>query len=159
MFKAYVTLRNTKVRTWNAEVQPLIAKGVRNDKLLVGLGKLAERAGEYARRLDYLVRTHNEDIVLGVFNSIADKVSNKVLFELYNHFNGRTTEQPRTVFIKGKRKPKVLSTLAPLPKHVVDKIKDSILTALSKKFALKEPMKGLFLLDESLTWYATSQKE
>ncbi|MEG1140899.1 MAG: hypothetical protein RSE41_00310 [Clostridia bacterium] len=146
--EAFNKLRNDKVISWYGEVER--AKDIKSKAI-----KLSERPGEFARKLDYLIRNSNNnlDLVLNIFNNISDKISNKVLFELYNHFLKRNTEYVRTVCIKGATKPTKLESLTPLSTYVVNAVKESIMRAIVKNFGNKESLENkVFELPDSLKY-------
>jgi len=146
-FQAFHILRNEPnvVRTFYANVEQAFDKS-----LEAGLKVLATRPGEFARRLDYLVRTYNHTVVMKAFQTIAPKVSRKVLWELYNHFLNRSESRPRSVMIKGARS--IRKQLEPLPamsKVLINQIQTEILKCVSAQFAELEPL-GKVYLDERL---------
>ena len=130
-----------KIHTWNEKVEGM--------EFWTKLTELAKRPGELARRLNMLLG-QNAIAVQSIFASVAGKISNKVLFELYTYFEGRRKDQKqRTVFIKGARKPVKLEPLEALPKDVVDNIQDVILNAVKQKFQAW-PTLGKVIIDEQL---------
>lgn len=138
-------LRNTKVKSWYGKVDEQFQL---SDNY--GLNILSQRPGEFMRRLDYLVRTIDEDTVLSAFTNVAIKVSNKVLLEAYMHFlrrDGPVTD--RKVMIKGSRKPTKLPDLIKLNSSTVENIKDTINSALIKKFLLLPELNNVWI-DERL---------
>ena len=144
-----------KIHTWTAKIENL--------KFCVKLHELSKRPGELARRLNSLLlkaqgkkifantRAESaEDVVVSWFKSVAHKISNKVLFELYTYFEGRREDQKqRTVFIKGARKPVKLTPLKAFPKDIVDKVQDEIITAVRGKL-VEWPKLGKVIIDEKL---------
>lgn len=144
-----------KIHTWDAKIENL--------KFCVKLHELSKRPGELARRLNSLLlkaqgkkifantRAESaEDVVVSWFRSVAHKISNKVLFELYTYFEGRREDQKqRTVFIKGARKPVKLTPLKAFPKDIVDKVQDEIITAVRGKL-IEWPKLGKVIIDEKL---------
>ena len=144
-----------KIHTWNAKIENL--------EFCVKLHELSKRPGELARRLNSLLlkaqgkkifantRVESaEDVVVSWFRSVADKISNKVLFELYTYFEVRREDQKqRTVFIKGARKPVKLTPLKALSKDIVDKVQDVILAAVKGKL-FEWPKLGKVIIDENL---------
>lgn len=144
-----------KIHTWNSKVENL--------KFGVKLHELSKRPGELARRLNSLLLKAQgkkifantridsaEDAVVSWFRSVAHKISNKVLFELYTYFEGRREDQKqRTVFIKGSRKPVKLTPLKAFPKDIVDKVQNEIITAVRGKF-IEWPKLGKVIIDEKL---------
>lgn len=144
-----------KIQTWNSKVE--------NINFFTKLYELSKRPGELARRLNSLLLQSQgkrifantetvpaEDVVVSWFRSVAHKISNKVLFELYTYFEGRREDQKqRTVFIKGARKPVKLEPLEKLPKEIVDRVQEVILNAVKSKFAAW-PKMGKVIIDEQL---------
>ena len=144
-----------KIHTWNAKIENL--------EFCIKLHELSKRPGELARRLNALLLEAQgkkifantrvdpaEDVVVSWFRSVAHKISNKVLFELYTYFEGRREDQKqRTVFIKGARKPVKLTPLEALPKDIVDKVQDVIITSVKGKL-IEWPKLGKVIIDEKL---------
>lgn len=150
--KAFKLLRNNikDVKTFNSRLMPLI-KWYEDEKTVEeGLKLLSIRPGEFGRRLDYLVRTHDYKMVLKYFTETATNISNKVLFEMYNHFVKRDSGDDRFVTIKGKKNPIKLKKLDVLPTHVLEEVKKAILDAIFVNMKSKEPMKGAYYIDPRL---------
>lgn len=136
--RAFDLIRNTKVTSWHGFVARAFKKSFEE-----GLKKLAERPGEFLRRLDYLLRKNpkQRDLILKVFFEIAVKASNKVLFEVFTHFEGRNVPVTnRSVFIKGARKKTPLPNLPALPADTIQAVQDTIFQALKEKFTLLDPL-------------------
>lgn len=142
-----------KIHTWNAKVEKW---QLSNDVFEL----LNQRPGEFARRLNSLLSQKKVgyalkamwpyETVIRRFSGVADKISNKVLFELYTYFEGRREDQKqRTVFIKGARKPVKLMPLEALPNGVVDKVQDVILAAVKGKL-FEWPKLGKVIIDKKL---------
>lgn len=142
-----------KIHTWNSKVEKW---QLSNDVFEL----LNQRPGEFARRLNSLLSQKKvgyalkamwpHETVIRRFSGVADKISNKVLFELYTYFEGRREDQKqRTVFIKGARKPVKLTPLEALPKELVDWVQSTILGAITRKFAAW-PKLGKVIIDEKL---------
>ena len=133
---AFRDLRNQskfeKIRTFHGRVDLAFAKDWRS-----GVALLAERPGEFARKLDWMVRTFEPTPVLNQFAEIGDKISSKVLFELYNHFDARTKpEAVRSIMLKGNQsKMQVLEPLAPLSEGLAERIKATIFGILQEKIS------------------------
>lgn len=134
-FDMFNRLRNEKIQSWYGK-----AEAAKNMNLSIYIKVLKERPGEFARRLDYCLRTYanKSTFILVEFMDIADKISNKVLFELYAHFLKRTAEYNRSVFIKGARSATPLPTLDPLPKKLVDTVLSTIIEAIKRNIGNKE---------------------
>lgn len=98
--EAFATLRaGKKVPSFAAQVE----QAVRNGQVERAVELLTQRPGEYARRLDQLLRLSGpqSDLVLEGFSSVAAKVSTPVLLQVKNHFRNRSTNNLRVAFPKG----------------------------------------------------------
>ena len=131
-----------KIHTWNAKVENLDL----DPKLL----ELIKRPGELARRMASLFGKGEDGLVIGALAIVADKISNKVLFELYRYFEGRREDQKqRTIFIKGARKPVQLKPLPKLSAALVDEVQYLILLTVKVKLQ-SWPKLGKVIIDEKL---------
>lgn len=131
-----------KIHTWNSKVENLDI----DPKLL----ELIKRPGELARRMASLFGKGEDGLVIGALAMVADKISNKVLFELYRYFEGRREDQKqRTVFIKGARKPVQLKPLPKLSAALVDEVQYLILLTVKVKLQ-SWPKLGKVIIDEKL---------
>lgn len=139
-------LRNTKVQSWY---------GLLNDSFEIsfeeGLKVLSERPGEFARRIDFLVRNNIDkiDLIFKYFNICVENVSNKVLFEIYTHFEKRTKTNVRSILVKNSRKKQYLKELEPLNNDIVEKINSKVIEILKNKFSKLENL-GDCWIDEEL---------
>jgi len=145
---AFDVLRNAakEIKTFNGLVEAAF-----KESQLKGMAVLSQRPGEYARRLDWMLRNFDAVPVLETFQKIAPKVSRKVLWELYNHFlNRATVNVPRSVMIKGKRSiKKQLEPLPPINAELISLIQRVILNCISDQFGNLEPL-GSVWIDERL---------
>jgi hypothetical protein len=140
---AFDKLRNTKIRSWYGHVDHAFKQSYK-----IGVQKLSERPGEFARRLDKTIRKaslKDRPLVLSKFREVAVDVSNKVLWELYEHFLKRNETTPRSVWIKGYRKPTVLKTLQPMNQELIDAIIDMIWGTFFDKFTKLETLGSIWL--------------
>lgn len=130
-----------KVRTWYSDVDRAFGQSFET-----GLAKLSERAGEFVRRLDWLVRTNvksevNIKNILLTLTRVGESASNKVLYEVYTHFEKRRKPvQNRSIFVKGARSRTKLPDLPKLPDNIVDAIQDTIINTIKSKLSNLEPM-------------------
>ena len=144
-FEAFNKLRNEKVESWYGMVNKSLSKN-----FIKGLDVLSQRPGEYARRMDYLVRKNTKEVDEIMSRFPSNKVSNKVLFEIYSHFEKRTEAvKNRTIFIKGARKRTVLPDLPALDSKVITSIKERVIESLKEKFSTL-PSLGNVWIDENL---------
>lgn len=133
-FKAFQQIRNEKVTSWYGEVDKAF-----KSSFSAGITKLTERAGEFLRRLDFLVRTSGKNGIQPILNALAkvgSKSSNKVLFEVYDHFEHRADPVVnRSIFIKGARKKTELPNLPAISAISIEAIQETIWNILKDKFA------------------------
>ena len=98
---AFSKLRNgVKIETFASKV----TNAMENLELDNALALLSDRPGEFARRLDHLLRIieYNKDSVLTAFKQVAHKVSTPVLLQVREHFTQRNAElEERVFFPKG----------------------------------------------------------
>ena len=142
---AFDSIRHNSARSWYARLN-----GVTDEKEYLSM--LAERPGEFARRLDSLLRnTDTTDIVLSVFmKDVAGKVSGKVLYELYIHFGRRNEpDKIRSIYIKGHRRPVELPVLPPLEKDLTVRVQNIVHDELLNRFS-RLPSLGKVYIDEKL---------
>ncbi|APO43040.1 cytoplasmic protein [Paenibacillus xylanexedens] len=94
--EAFAILRNNKpYSTFNGSVE--LAFQYRNVWSLIDL--LSQRPGEFARRLDHLLRmTEDEAYVLLAFVEVLEQVSTPVLLQVRQHFAQRNEPQDLRVF-------------------------------------------------------------
>ena len=150
-FAAFQALRNQtpRIRSYFAQVDFAFAAG----DLELALELLAQRPGEFARRIDWFLRTYenSEDLdrVLESFAQVAPRVSSKVLLQLYGHLHGRLNSKTRSVALKRGSKMKKLEALAPLNEENVVRVQEIILNALAELFATLPPL-GNVWIDERL---------
>lgn len=140
-------IRNEKVKTWYGILNDAFNKGLED-----GLKVLSERPGEFSRRLDWLIRTNpnNVDMIMSYFSEAVKGTSNKVLFEMYNHFENRLEDKTdRSIMIKGARKRTELPSLKALNKNVVESIHSKLFETLRDKFSTLDEL-GNCWIDEEL---------
>ena len=159
---AFDVVRNAikNVRTFGSDLEAA--------KLSMDLGLILEvltsRPGEFARQIDWVVRTFvdggegnkisvdNLDAVMTALTKSVTKFSTKILYELLDHFKARKMEDTqRSVFIKGARKPVELPALTQMTERVADEIISVIIKELATRMAAKEDLTGIkVILDEDL---------
>ena len=140
-YEAFRTIREDRVISWYGEVDKAF-----NTSLSQGLEKLSQRPGEFLRRLDFLIRktennSSNLQLIFDVFSKVAILSSNKVLFEVFTHFESR--DKPvtnRSIFIKGARNKTALPNLPALQPYTIEAVKSVIFSALREKFGLLPEM-------------------
>lgn len=144
-FKAFHALRNTKVKSWYSDVETEFKQSIKN-----GLIKLSERPGEFSRRIDSLLRKYvdDTDLILSIFETIGDRISNKVLWELYSHFENRSENTERKIVIKGERKATILPTIEKMDDEIISLVQKSILTMITTRFSKLENMGNVYIDEE-----------
>jgi hypothetical protein len=97
--EAFNVIRNDlPFETFNAKTERLIKNGSADD----AAKHLVSRPGEFARRLDQLLRrTYNEGQILDEFEKVAESVSSSVLLQTRAHFLNRNSDGLRVFFPKG----------------------------------------------------------
>lgn len=146
-YRFFDKLRNDNVVSWYGVVDSKFEESFKE-----GVKTLAERPGEFMRRVDALVRNSSSKerkIVLDTLENVGQKVSNKVLFEALTHFNERKDKKERQIMVKGARSRTTLPTLAPLPETVIKDVTSSIKSTLEEKFHAQKPI-GTMWIDPKL---------
>lgn len=94
-FNLFNKVRNQdKIEKFNGRVDKLFNE----NKLPVLLDLLSQRPGEFARRLDLLLRTFQSVDIISSFNNVIDKVSTPVLLQVMGHFEHRNEDNDVRVF-------------------------------------------------------------
>ena len=91
---------NEKVKTYASRVED--AFKLRSTTLLLEL--LSQRPGEFARRLDRVLRTvPTEDVndAVEAFMNVADKLPTRLLLQIAGHFKNRNSDKKRVALPKG----------------------------------------------------------
>ena len=150
--EAFRKVRNEKIRTFGGKLHKFMeAKNITNTVSLLQL-----RAGEFARNLDWVLRTYPDDYehIISGFGMVADNVSTKVLLQLATHFKYRNDEKYRAFIPKGKvSKISVIENDLPeIPKKVCMKVCKVCVDTLMDRFAEREPL-GKIFIDEKLMNY------
>lgn len=149
-FAAINKIRNEKVTSWYGKLELAFKKS-----LEAGLTVLSERPGEFMRRIDALVRKNQHSaeairLIMKHFQEAVNTSSNKVLFEVYGHFeNRREAKTGRYIKIKGQRKSTVLPDLPAIKREIIATVQERVFESLQNKFA-KLPALGNCYVDEQL---------
>ena len=149
-FAAINTIRNEKVVSWYGKLEQAFKKSLED-----GLVMLSGRPGEFMRRIDVLIRNNQYNdkavgLIMEYFNKSVMDSSNKVLFELYAHFENRLEQKKsRYIKIKGARKSTQLPILPAIRKEIVSFIQESVFETLKNKFTTL-PSLGNCYIDEKL---------
>lgn len=147
-YEAFTNIREKKVHSWYSQLDNGFKKGLES-----GLTILSKRPGEFVRRIDWIVRTYpdNIDTIMEYFGKSAEHASNKVIFEVYEHFNRRKENETnrRIVFPKGARKPVKLPELPIIPVKTIELIQKKLKEILENKFGKLDKL-GVCYVDEEL---------
>lgn len=144
------TVRNGTLRTFASHVEEALDQ--RDAVKAVRL--LGSRPGEFARRLDHLLRSMPDSAgaTIAAFLQVAPQISSRLLLQLLAHLRTRTVEvTKRVVFPKGSvaKARLVRETLPPLSTEIVDRLCHGIEQALCDEFAEKPPL-GRVWIDPQL---------
>jgi len=117
------------------------------------LGILKLYPGEFARRLDHLLREekYNNEKVFDAFASVANKVSTKVLLELWVFFKNRRSDENRLFCIKKERVNKFFETVdnrKPLNEEIINKAISVIEEALKTIYGERKETYKVYLGEE-----------
>lgn len=142
-------LRNeVKIETFNSNVE----KVLKEKEYVKAVELLKKRPGEFARRLDMLLRNvDSKNVVINTFKDIANQVSVPVLFQVKQHFTERNNEESiRVFFPKGNlaRSYALENNLAMIDEkycHAITKICE---IALVEQFKEREFMGRVYLSEE-----------
>lgn len=98
IFEAVYNFRSDNYLTFNSRLEALLDEPEEYLKLL------ATRPGEFARKLDHMLRSYrfNNGSVLSYFDEIKENISSKVLIELWEFFTNRKREEFRVFPIKSQ---------------------------------------------------------
>lgn len=94
--EAFRKIRNDeKIETFGGRLESFLV----SRDYYSALAMLKTRAGEFARKLDYLLRTVNDkNLVINSFLQISNSISTTVLLQVKNHFEHRNDDNPYRVF-------------------------------------------------------------
>jgi hypothetical protein len=144
---SFAKIRNEKVKSWYGILNDAMGKDLK-----IGLDILSQRPGEFSRRIDSIVRKNPEklDLIFSYLDKILKGTSNKVLFEVYSHFEKRLEPtKDRSIMIKGARKKTELPSLPALQRDIVESIHSKLFQTLKEKFSTLEQL-GNCWIDEEL---------
>ena len=151
--RAFGKLRNNeKIDTFNSKVNLAFYCG--ETKEMVKL--LKQRPGEFARKLDYLLRTCDDtDMALSEFYKIAGEISTPVLLQVLEHFKTRNEKNELRVFFPKGSIAKVYglsNNLPDLDAELCQKVVDICKARLIELYGSREKL-GKVYIDEKLKDY------
>ncbi|WP_372368013.1 hypothetical protein [Candidatus Uabimicrobium sp. HlEnr_7] len=141
---------NEKIKTFNSRIEDAIQK--RDIKAATEM--LEKRPGDFARRLDHLLRLSGKDwqTIIDSFTKIVDEISTRVLLQLLGHVKTRNNVvDKRVVFPKGMmQKAQIIrDELPPLDENCCSKLTKQIQQTLIRRFFLL-PSLGKVWVDPQL---------
>ena len=137
------------LETFNSQVESLIARGVSGEHRQALTTLLATRPGEFARRLDDLLRDADApESVLDAFSGVVDRISVRVLVQLWTHLRHRNEPRSLRVFFpKGNvgRAYGIPDTRVPVPEPIRQRAFECCEGALRTHFAGREPLGSVWI--------------
>ncbi|GMX63512.1 TerD family protein [Paenibacillus elgii] len=151
--EAFDILRNDKpYETFGGKVE----LALRQKDTLLAAALLKTRAGEFARRLDHLLRLSEDSAqVIDQFAEIADQASTPVLLQVMAHFSHRQElRELRTFFPKGNvAKAMAIPNILPgIHPDACEAVVDTCRRTLIRRFSELPPLGDVYI-DESLKQY------
>jgi hypothetical protein len=113
-FAAFDVLRNDKpFETFNSKIE----KTLLEKDVPTAIESLSKRAGDFARRLDHLLRVdeNGQGATLTAFATVAEQVSTPVLLQVLTHFRHRNAPSDLRVFFPKGSVAKVQAIINELP--------------------------------------------
>jgi stress response protein SCP2 len=164
-YTAFWKLRNQwrpgvpKIETFNSKIEALVggnAVETREVNVLKAVALLSKRPGDFARRLDSLLRFNQAKgtRVVEAFAKVAEEVSTPVLLQVMAHFKNRNKNDMRVVFPKGNlAKVQAISGRREILLHeLTSAVVKVVEEALTARFA-KLPKLGKVYVDPKLADY------
>ncbi|RVT62696.1 TerD family protein [Niallia taxi] len=151
--EAFSKLRNNEdIPTFNG----LVAQALQNNQIDDAIRLLSKRPGEFARKLDQLLRMHPKpQSVIESFQLVADKVETAVLLQVREHFKHRNKDKEKRVFFPKGNVAKMYvidNTLPAIDENVCEAAVRLCENSLIEAYKQKEPL-GKVYLDEALKNY------
>lgn len=146
---------NEKIMTFNSKVEEFLKKS----HVVKATMLLMERPGDFARRLDHVLRlakdVKNQMRITEAFVSVSDKVSTNVLLQIMGHFKNRSEDlEKRVVLPKGSvQRAQLINGLDALDCKVTTSIYNGCYNTLVERFkenSKNYPELGKVFLDPSL---------
>lgn len=143
---------NEKIETFRGKIEVMLA----DDNWFHAMNMLKTRPGEFARRLDLLLRLSNEsDYVINAFYDIVNELPTRMLLQLLGHFSNRNEKQDLRVFFpKGNiaKLQAIEDERSTISRNCIFKVNQSIKNALTEKFYTLDKLGNVFI-DEELKNY------
>jgi len=151
--KAFQILRNDEgFKSFHRSLERSLASG----RIEKATNMLADRPGDFARRLDHLLRlASDQGKVIDSFSKVSYSVSSPVLLQVLTHFENRSDLKPvRTFFPKGSvaKLYARTNTLPEMDRRVCKAVVEQCRIALISQFASRKPL-GKCYVDPKLENY------
>ena len=147
-----IILNDKPFLTFNGKVE--VALG--NNDTETGIALLRSRPGEFARKLDRVIRhTDNVPMVLGAFEEVAGDVATPVLLQVMAHFKNRNDLKENRVFFPKGNVAKLFmkeNDLPEIPSMTTESVVKICEETLKTRFAQLAPL-GKVYLDSTLSNY------
>lgn len=147
--KAFDKLRNNgKIKTFGGKIMTAL----KNKLVPNAVALLKKRPGEFARKLDFLLRNHQEwlPMIVDNFREVAPDVSVPVLLQVREHFKWRHEKNDSRVFFPKGTLAKaytIKNELEEIPKDTCDTIVGTCGDAIIKQFETKDPLGKVYIAD------------
>ncbi|MGE6259958.1 TerD family protein [Heyndrickxia sporothermodurans] len=146
---------NEQIETFNSQ----LVKAIKQKDFHTAINLLKQRPGEFARKLDYLLREHPHPfVVVEEFEKIAASISTTVLLQVINHFKNRNSEKDIRVFFPKGNISKLFAIDNGLPKldedicqTIIQICESTLVNMFSKRDSL-----GKVYIDEALKDYVVT---
>ena len=153
VFEAFHDIRSgKKIATFASEIERVI----KNGDWKTAACMLSKRPGEFARRLDQILRMEgaNQTYIMNEFEKVAPDVSTRVLWQAKSHFDSRNNDF-RAAFPKGiDAKCHIIESEIPyMKKEIVNLASKTCYNGIISQYKEKEPM-GKVYIDPDFMNYA-----
>lgn len=145
--EAFNILRNNlPAATFNSRVE----NAIEHHNLQEILSLLRTRPGDFARKLDHILRLAGPagNVVVKDFTSVSTKVSTPVLLQVKHHFASRNSRRDLRIFLPKGDVAKAQATVDQLPKlepAVCNAIEAACAMTLKERFAKLPPLRKCYL--------------
>ena len=159
-YTAFDKLRNNgKIETFSGRLNKLLAENNIKDALTM----LKNRPGEFARKLDSLLRDYTDlqDGIIDVFKEVSCDISVPVLLQVKEHFDWRNEKNDSRVFFPKGQLAKcytIENNLDPISSDICDDIVKICSDAIIEQFKSKEFL-GKVYIDDSIKGYCVPQSQ
>ncbi len=152
-FEVVCNFRDSEYQTFNSKLQTAYKSGD-----IKTLSLLKSRPGVFARSIDSLLRNESfdSDVVLEAFDSVATKVSSKLLLELWEYYLNRNNDDTRIFSIRkqdGMILKEISDNRVDVKEEVIFKMTEILKNALSIVFSDFDEIDKVYL-DESMKNFA-----